>query len=587
MRFTRWDQEMSSDDTNKVVSDLALRHLSLVGHEDGTKLSSYVTARDYRALCAYEPNYSELHPEDAANIRQALGFFTKRKDLDIGVDPREVAKSKFEAAEELCRQTNELIKAVASGKACLPPYVNSVLYAAQRKIARILGPVPKLSDLSPKFGPGATTKTKKRDASSRSKLGERFACSEELAPIASCCLRELARWSEPCEGPHQKPPAPVEIHTGKLAFVRKTAKTDRCIVVEPILNGMFQIGIGRHLQRRLLRWGVDISDQSKNKHLARLASVSGALATLDLSSASDTIALELVYDLLPIDWAHFLSRFRTGSVRMPDGSILKLQKFSSMGNGFTFPLETLIFYALAHASCEGDELQGSVSVYGDDIIVPSTCYSKLVRVLTTVGFIPNPDKSFSTGHFRESCGGDYLYGMDIRPFYLKGPLSGEAAFVLHNFYARRGLLEFSAEVIKVVDPIIRIYGPDGYGDGHLLGVHRRSTKPKHVEQGWSGYIFDTFTKRSRYSVRSYAGDYVLPSYSVYADPPPGGLWDAVPTTNPRKSDFLRLGRQFTLRLTARSSGGVKYRQVDGKALLEVVNPGSSGYKRISVYTLGT
>jgi len=74
-----------------------------------------------------------------------------------------------------------------------------------------------------------------------------------------------------------------------------------------------------------------------------------------------------------------------------------------MGNGFTFPLETLIFWALTRAVCGST---ATVSAYGDDIICPSDRAEDVIAVLTEVGFSVNLEKSFWNGPFRESCGSD-------------------------------------------------------------------------------------------------------------------------------------------------------------------------------------
>ena len=189
------------------------------------------------------------------------------------------------------------------------------------------------------------------------------------------------------------------------------------------------------MRDRLRRFGIDLSSQERNKNLARIGSLTKALATLDLSSASDMISIELVYHLLPIEWVFFLKYFRTPVVEY-QGNRHVLEKFSSMGNGFTFPLESLIFYALAISCVEEKELFDCVSVYGDDIIIPVKYYDTLVQVLTCCGFSVNKSKSFKNGPFRESCGGDYYEGIDIRPVYLKDRLSGFDAFRLHNFFSR-------------------------------------------------------------------------------------------------------------------------------------------------------
>jgi hypothetical protein len=135
--------------------------------------------------------------------------------------------------------------------------------------------------------------------------------------------------------------------------------------------------------------------------------------------ASDTLAIELVRDLLPPDWFDILWALRSPNGNF-DGTIRPWAKFSSMGNGYTFELETIIFLALAKSVCEVKGIKHSqVSVFGDDIILPTDAFAAFSDVLRYSGFCINKEKSFTRGHFRESCGGDYFQGRDVRPFYLK------------------------------------------------------------------------------------------------------------------------------------------------------------------------
>jgi hypothetical protein len=61
----------------------------------------------------------------------------------------------------------------------------------------------------------------------------------------------------------------------------------------------------------------------------------------------------------------------------------------------------------------------TLTVYGDDIIVESRYFQGVLKDLTTLGFLPNVDKSFSDSYFRESCGGDYYLGTPVRPVYFR------------------------------------------------------------------------------------------------------------------------------------------------------------------------
>jgi hypothetical protein len=90
-----------------------------------------------------------------------------------------------------------------------------------------------------------------------------------------------------------------------------------------------------------------------------------------------------------------------------------------MGNGFTFELETLIFWAAAKAVQEVRGCQGPLGVYGDDIIVPQLIVQEVISTLEEFGFTINKEKSFVDGRFFESCGGHYFDGVDVTPYYQK------------------------------------------------------------------------------------------------------------------------------------------------------------------------
>lgn len=213
----------------------------------------------------------------------------------------------------------------------------------------------------------------------------------------------------------------LRVVDGAVLFtVPKNSDIDRCACKEPDVNMYLQKGVGKHIRSRLLRFGINLNDQSINRDLARLGSLSGELATLDLSSASDSISIELIRLLLPFEWFEYLNSIRSKNV-VVDGDTITTEMFSSMGNGFTFELESMLFYSIVRSILYFEGISGRLSVYGDDIIFPSRGYDMVVWGLSYFGFIPNETKSFHTGFFRESCGGHYLHGSDVTPFYLKRP----------------------------------------------------------------------------------------------------------------------------------------------------------------------
>jgi len=195
------------------------------------------------------------------------------------------------------------------------------------------------------------------------------------------------------------------------------------IAIEPGINLWFQKALGSMIRRRLARFGIDLNDQSRNQSLAYLSSIDGSLATVDFSSASDSISLEVVRELLPPRWFQILDIVRSKVGRKSDGTIVRWNKFSSMGNGFTFELESLIFFAAASAVQEYLHLDGEISVFGDDVILDVRGYPMFAEYSAFLGFRVNLQKSFSSGGFRESCGSHYFSGVDCKPVFLKERLS--------------------------------------------------------------------------------------------------------------------------------------------------------------------
>jgi hypothetical protein len=591
MRVERWDQALTTDQSNLIVLLLARWHSTQIkDRETFAHLISLVEAGDVVGLCQCDvPLGSD--PQDYLHARQITAFFSKRADLTIeGVNPRAAATESFVQAELLCKATNEIFRARSEGRFLFSPRVEAVLHRSQRKISAILGDLPELSELKLRFGPGATTQVKKKDASARRKLAQVFCCSEDAIEILPDLFLEMPDWAQITrEGSELVGTLNVRIDKARVDFVRKTAKTDRTIAVEPSLNQMVQLAVGDHISYRLGRVGVDLRDQTRNQRLAKQGSITGALATLDLSSASDTVAYGLVLDLLPIDWVEFLSKVRSSRVKVPGGEVI-LQKFSTMGNGFTFALESLIFFALAKSCTEEVGSLGEVSVYGDDIIVPTEAFGLLQTVLEATGFLLNVKKSFSTGPFRESCGKDYYSGISVRPRYIKDVLSGETLFVLHNHYVREGFPEPASDILSMISNDLRIYGPDGYGDGHLLGAyHPVRHRP---QDGWAGHTFETFTRKANRAFYTLGADYVFPSYSIYVS----GDADVSEPIYPhvvrqklpryiwtREGPFTPKKQTGNIRPDLAQSGY----QADQKGVRHLSDPlpGFKGCKRIKIYTL--
>jgi hypothetical protein len=122
---------------------------------------------------------------------------------------------------------------------------------------------------------------------------------------------------------------------------------------------------------------------------------------------------------------------------------LELEMFSSMGNGYTFPLESLLFFSVVEALVLAEQLH-LCSVYGDDIIVPQDRASDVIEALNFLGFKVNIKKSFLAGSFFESCGTDWFKGQEVRPFFLRRaerkpmPYVVEIANLIRLYALKRG-----------------------------------------------------------------------------------------------------------------------------------------------------
>ena len=212
-----------------------------------------------------------------------------------------------------------------------------------------------------------------------------------------------------------------------LTLVPKTFKSLRSIMPNTTIGTYMSYGLGEMIRKGLKREGYDIrSLQMRHRYLAQSGSIHKLYTTADLSSASDSISVALVKRLFPPDWFDILSQSRIGKVALPDGTCVESQTFCTMGIGYTFPLQTLVFLALLKAieSCFwASNNRRTISVYGDDLIYSSRMHWYVSHYLPKFGFILNVEKTFSEGHFRESCGGDYFHGVDVRPFQ---PRSGPA-----------------------------------------------------------------------------------------------------------------------------------------------------------------
>jgi len=296
-----------------------------------------------------------------------------------------------------------------------------------------------------RFGPGASFDTKGTHACQ--KIGQTWSTTLSATPYVTMLRRfhpYLNARDSALGGVDLKP-----VRGSKISTVPKNEEKDRTIAIEPLGNMCLQLAAGAYLEGALRSIGLDITKQQpKNRLLARKGSKDGTLCTIDLSSASDMITPALVQLLLPPEWFELLMAIRCQEMLLPNGEWITLQMVSTMGNGFTFPLMTLLITSLIYGfRCQR---KGSptlwidwseTAVFGDDIIIRSTEYDDFCSILESSGLVVNKDKSYFDGSFRESCGGDYYDGEDVTPFYVTS-LSCDAEI----YIALNKVAEWSAKV---------------------------------------------------------------------------------------------------------------------------------------------
>lgn len=286
------------------------------------------------------------------------------------------------------------------------------------------------------------------------------------------------------------------VEHSKLLFVPKRTDISRTICVEPNLNMFFQLGLARLLERRLQQvYAIDLSTQPDfNREMARSGSIDGSYATIDLSSASDSLSIGVLKSILPGGFFSWLMALRTPNTRLPDGRTVQLRMISTMGNGFTFPLETIIFAAVvesAYRVCgitlrRNGKQHGNFAVFGDDIIVDARCAPAVLRLLWLLGFSVNDSKTFVEGPFRESCGADWFLGRPVRGVYIKSLSSMQDRYVainlLNDWSAQTGI-SLSRSIQYLLETVKRVLVPPCCGLDAGIHVPLGMAKPSYDKNG--------------------------------------------------------------------------------------------------------
>lgn len=431
-----------------VLGHLANDLVHSLGVDRFSKIQNIVRHRDITGLMELSETWgphciasSDTRIDEFFAMYQVSSLLKKFQFSTDRLSRRSVALQKFKDSESACKSFNANWRLLAD---LADPTELACFTYAREFLSRLLGEdLPGFDRLTlwSRHGPGANLDTKERRISLYDKYSAwPYSCTSGAREYARLAIQADERWLGALEADYREKHG-IEpwrildqdvfwsnvLHVvpgNRITFVPKNYRTDRSIAIEPCMNLYLQLGVDGYIRRRLKRWGVDLDDQTKNQRLAWDGSKNWTsddpFVTLDLAAASDTISLELCRLLLPPQWYRYLIRLRSPSGICGD-EVISYEKISSMGNGYTFALESAIFASVCYAAekfLKGRFDRDEIAVYGDDIIVRQSSSLLVIQMLTRFGFSLNHEKSFIQGPFRESCGADWLNGTSVRPVFL-------------------------------------------------------------------------------------------------------------------------------------------------------------------------
>lgn len=404
--------------------------------------------------------FSDMTPLEAAKVSLANSFYKKlcpdgnQKAADVA------ALEKFERINASMPADPTDFIADNEAESCFYDYFkNNLAVALQPECTALTGSVALETgsfEIEETFdmdfirehmmvGPGAAQKADSTSMVHKLFNGEMSYQNPYLIGLYRSALVETGSWAD-AEKARFNEFGFTKVKGGKLFFASKNAEISRTCCTESNLEMLFQKASGAFIEMRLERhFGISLSRQpDHNRELARIGSLDGSFGTIDLVSASDSIGLQRFLRYFPSGFLKtIMLASRSETAVLPDGRDVVLRMVSTMGNGFTFPLQTIIFASAVRAVYQ---LMGYPSccprtqfgVFGDDIVVRRETYDFVSRMLVKLGFEVNVGKSFNTGPFRESCGSDYVSGYQIRGVYVKTLEAPQSVYSVINRLIRWG-----------------------------------------------------------------------------------------------------------------------------------------------------
>lgn len=310
-----------------------------------------------------------------------------------------------------------------------------------RTIVATILPRPNRSAFFPKHGPGQVSEGSHKSVDLKHALMAYDGKARRLYGSLMFSVDDALGYAKGVDvvHPHET------VHSATLRFVPKDISKNRSICMEPANRMFAQQGVLAMMLDAFDEGPISrfctLRDQTRNQRFAEIGSTYLCLDTIDLSSASDSVGVDLVKAIFPRSWLFYLLVTRTSSVATLEGEIT-LRKFAPMGSALCFPTQCVIFLSVVllaslryrygmdrlFTSEEVWNLLDSFSkepfskrlfepsVYGDDVICDSRVTDDVLQILGDLRFSANVSKSFvGSQTVRESCGKYYHEGRDITP----------------------------------------------------------------------------------------------------------------------------------------------------------------------------
>jgi len=516
-----------------------------------TKLAAALT-QDFS-----KDNYSVVSPEHTAWFREYQNVNTLKKVEDASQESElhNAALASFVARNSDLRSVNSLFVSNRAGidDSSITGYI---LRRARHLVRWVLADITteEVFDAC-RHSNGVTRGVSFSDTSLNRKSLLPWTVTARASPVIQSYFEYDPSYAKACfefqasYGPF-RPELTTIVDGSRATTVPKRWDQRRMICIEPTGNMYIQQGLMQVMYKRLKSHGLDVRTlPDKHRWLAFWSSVSGSDATVDLSNASDSVAYELVRYLFSPKWFAWLDVARCSTMEVL-GESIDVASFATMGNATTFPVETLVFWAISVSVVEFTTLRQryygtkpwkivsllthpssreAVSVFGDDIILPRSAVPNLFFVLGQLGFTINTGKSFYNPglSFRESCGGDFYHGRAVRPFFIKGPtttskIGFEAWFyIVANsllktyssyvggvgyFYESKAFELLFSWLLKVT-PLVKVVPSAFPEDSGLRGpeglrlakcyARGRISQVRYTEQGWIDFKYLKFRYKNR------------------------------------------------------------------------------------------